>query len=394
MKSSLKQIRRVGLACVAVGAISVSSQALAAGTAANTQIDNRATVNFQVGGVAQTPIESSPTGNSTAGVGNGANTSFVVDNKIDLVVAEVGAAVTSTGPGQNNVVTTFRIRNDGNNPQGYQLSASNLANGTTVSFSATADGFEMGNLRVFVSADGAATCATPPAGYNAGSDTATAVNTLAADACAYVYIVADTPISATNGQAANVRLNAVTAVAGTNGVTLVAQTGGAESPTVVDVVFADSSTGGQTARDAAAFADDQYLIAAAALSVQKTSTVISDPFNGTTNPKSIPGSVVEYGITLTNTGAQPATVVTITDPIPTNTAFPVVNPYNAGASNVSIQVGAATTFCLAEAGGTDLNTDGCVRTAGGVLTVGAPALSNVATGAGNAVTVRFRVTIN
>ena len=30
----------------------------------------------------------------------------------------------------------------------------------------------------------------------------------------------------------------------------------------------------------------------------------------------------------------------------------------------------------------------------GVLTVGSPALSSVATGAGNAVTVRFRVTIN
>jgi hypothetical protein len=53
----------------------------------------------------------------------------------------------------------------------------------------------------------------------------------------------------------------------------------------------------------------------------------------------------------------------------------------------------APTFCVAEAG-SDTNSDGCFRTAGGVLTVGSPAVSTVATGAANAVTVRFRVTIN
>jgi uncharacterized repeat protein (TIGR01451 family) len=120
--------------------------------------------------------------------------------------------------------------------------------------------------------------------------------------------------------------------------------------------------------------------------------VISDPFNGTTNPKAIPGATVEYAITLTNTGAQNASVVTITDPIPTNTTF--VPAGYTGGNNVEIQVGATVTRCLAEAGGTDSNADGCVRTAGNVLTVGSPALTSVATGAGNAVTMRFRVTIN
>src|SRR5215510_13382283 len=114
MKFTLKPFKRVGLACVALGAIAVSQQALAVGTAANTSIDNRATVNFQVGGVAQTPIESSPTGNSTAGVGNGANTSFLVDNRVDLTVTEVGGAATTVGAGATNVVTTFRVTNTGN----------------------------------------------------------------------------------------------------------------------------------------------------------------------------------------------------------------------------------------------------------------------------------------
>ncbi len=386
MKSSLKQFKRVGLACVAFGAIAVSQQALAAGTAANTSIDNRATVNFQVGGVAQTPIESSPTGNSTAGVGSGANTSFLVDNKIDLTVTEVGGAATSVSAGTANVVTTFRVTNTGNFPQGYNLSAANNS-GTTL-FGRTdvagVGGLDMTNLRTFVSV-AACSGVSPTPTFVAGTDTAVNVASLAADACAYVFIVSDTPVTATNGQAANVRLTALTRVATT--LAAISQTAGAESPTVVDVVFADAG------RDATEAADDQYFVQTAALSVGKTSTVISDPFNLAVNPKSIPGAVVEYGISLTNTGAVSATVVTITDPIPTNTTFASAT-YNAGASNVSIQVGASTTFCQAEAGGADTNADGCFRTAGGVLTVGAPALATVNTGAGNAVTVRFRVTIN
>jgi len=40
------------------------------------------------------------------------------------------------------------------------------------------------------------------------------------------------------------------------------------------------------------------------LSVSKVSSIISDPVNGTTNPKAIPGAVVEYLITVTNTGSE------------------------------------------------------------------------------------------
>jgi subtilisin-like proprotein convertase family protein len=40
------------------------------------------------------------------------------------------------------------------------------------------------------------------------------------------------------------------------------------------------------------------------LSVTKVSTLISDPVNGTTNPKAIPGALVEYLITVANTGTS------------------------------------------------------------------------------------------
>lgn len=69
----------------------------------------------------------------------------------------------------------------------------------------------------------------------------------------------------------------------------------------------------------------------AALQIQKTVTVISDPINGTTNPKAIPGAVVQYSIKVTNngTGTVSLNTVTITDPLPTQlilsvTGTPVV----------------------------------------------------------------------
>lgn len=53
----------------------------------------------------------------------------------------------------------------------------------------------------------------------------------------------------------------------------------------------------------------------ASLSVTKVSSVISDPVNGTVNPKAIPGAIVEYVIQVTNTGdgSSDADSVLITD---------------------------------------------------------------------------------
>ncbi|HEU4779978.1 MAG TPA: hypothetical protein VFS58_08865, partial [Steroidobacteraceae bacterium] len=59
------------------------------------------------------------------------------------------------------------------------------------------------------------------------------------------------------------------------------------------------------------------------LTILKTSTVLSDPVNNTTNPKRIPQSVVRYDVTVTNSG--PGTVdagtLVITDLIPSDAAM-------------------------------------------------------------------------
>ena len=73
--------------------------AQAAGTTAGTSIDNRATISYSVSGTPQTPIESAPGGNSTPGAGNGADTSFLVDNRIDFTLVEADATYTTGAPG-------------------------------------------------------------------------------------------------------------------------------------------------------------------------------------------------------------------------------------------------------------------------------------------------------
>lgn len=377
-----RHLKQVSLALPVLGSFVSMQSALAIGTDSGTPINNRATVSYSVGSVAQTPIESSPTGNSNPGLNNGTNTMFVVDNKILHLVTEVGAAVNPTSPGATNVVATFQVTNTGNNSQGYLLTAVNQATGAAApAFGTTADNTDVTNLRVRVEAG-----AVPGGNASAYDPTDTALNisSLAEDASVRVYVLADVPLTAINGQFANVQLAAQATDNGTT--TVVSQTVGADTPGSIDVVFADA---GATARDGIHEAIDQYSIASATLSVAKTSSVVRDLF-GTTNPKAIPGAVVQYTITVTNTGASAATGVAVNDPLPTNTTF-AQGEYTSG-TDVEVQVGATTTRCIAETT-SDTNGDGCFRNASGQLIVQAPmAVDTVNAGAN--VIVRFSVSIN
>lgn len=59
------------------------------------------------------------------------------------------------------------------------------------------------------------------------------------------------------------------------------------------------------------------------INVQKTSQILSDPINGLVNPKAIPGAIVRYLITITNTGEGIADdgSVSVTDTLDANTTF-------------------------------------------------------------------------
>ena len=288
-----------GIIALAVAAALSGGAAHAAGTLSGTTISNTANLSFSVGGTAQTPIAS-----TTA--------SFVVDNKVNLSLVETGAAVTSVAPGAPNQVTTFTVTNNGNTPQGFTFAAANQLAGSAV-IVGTADSIDVSNFRVFI--DNALTGTV--GSYDAG-DTLTAILSLAPDISATVFVLADMPAGATNGQQANITLTATTTTTGT--ATAVVQTTGANTAGV-DIVFADAVTvesafvGASAARDAQATARDAYRISSAVISVAKTSTLICDPSNGNLNPKNIPGAAVQYAITITNasTATAPATLSQITD---------------------------------------------------------------------------------
>lgn len=90
----------------------------------------------------------------------------------------------------------------------------------------------------------------------------------------------------------------------------------------------------------------------ATLTISKSVTVLSDPINGTNNPKMIPGAIVDYVITITNAGTGPVdlSTVVINDPVPANLstfvqgAAPVTFTDGTPSSNLSYSYVAASTF--------------------------------------------------
>ena len=307
----LNTLARPGaLIAFAVAALS-GGAAHAAGTLSGTAISNLATLSYSVGGTPQTAIGSSAGGNS---VGAGTATSFVVDNKVNPGVVEGSfnggsifnaGAVTNVAPGAVAQVTSFVVINNGNTAQGYTLSAINFAGGTIAS---TADSIDVTINNVFVDANGNGT-------YEAGTDVATTIASLAPDASVTVFVLATIPAGATNGQQANITLTATTKTAGLSAAAAAAETYiatvGADT-TGVDIVFADGPiteanfVGTSSARDGQATARDAYRITSAVISVQKTAALLCDPFNGATNRKSIPGAAVQYAITITNAASATA----------------------------------------------------------------------------------------
>lgn len=302
----------------------VSQSAMAAGTLSGTAVNNLAKLSYSVSGTPQNEICSSPTGNSTGNGGttgttctsgtNGAtNTSFTVDNKVNLTVAEVGSTFTPVVAGQVGAVTTFTVTNNGNTAQGYNLAAANAAGNPTVF--TVADNFNVSAVSLFVDSNTNGV-------YDVGVDTATAISSLAPNASRTVFVLATIPAIQVNGDQAVVTLTATTTTDGT--ATPVVETAGADTA-AVDIVFADAANAltdplaANTARDAIGIAQDAYRLVTATISVAKTATLLCDPFNGITNPKNIPGAMVQWTITVANTGAASATLATIADALDANT---------------------------------------------------------------------------
>jgi hypothetical protein len=155
----------------------VADSALAVGTAAGTSVDNLATVDYNVGGTPQALIESSPTGNNVSGAGNGTDTTFLVDDMVDLTVVETDAAYRFVVAGATAEVLTFTLTNTGNETHDFSFTTSHTADpfGGTDNFNAT-------SVAVFADENGNGT-------YEPGTDVDDYADELTADASVAVFIV-------------------------------------------------------------------------------------------------------------------------------------------------------------------------------------------------------------
>jgi hypothetical protein len=108
------------------------------------------------------------------------------------------------------------------------------------------------------------------------------------------------------------------------------------NPTGTVTNVATVSSNGQTAS-----ASDADTIVYPSLVNVKSSTVLSDPHNGSTNPKRIPGAVIRYEVAVTNTGAgtvSPGTLF-IYDAIPPHTDLYVNDFGGSGSGPVAFSNG-------------------------------------------------------
>jgi uncharacterized repeat protein (TIGR01451 family) len=293
---------------IVVGGISVaamgSNPALAAGTTAGQTITNTVNVSYQVGA---TTFNATP-----------ASDVITVDRKVTISVVETGTTTTSVALGQVKAATAFTVTNSSNTTVDVLMTAAQLAGGTPAH--GGTDAFDITGMTIYVDVNNDGL-------WDAGDTLLTSnyVNDLAADTSVKLIVVGDIPTTPLNGQIAGVTLKGQvresTGTAAANGAAITA-TATANTAGVDTVLFdAVGVVAGDIINDGISSDDDDYTISAPTLSVYKTSKLISDPVNGTNNPKMIPGAVVEYCLIVVNSGSSAANAVTLSDTMPTTLAY-------------------------------------------------------------------------
>ena len=119
------------------------------------------------------------------------------------------------------------------------------------------------------------------------------------------------------------------------------------------------------------------------LSVTKISSIISDPVSGTTNPKRIPGAIVQYCILISNSGSARADAISATD----NLSGPFT--YTAGSMRSGGNCGSAATVEDDNATGGDESDPYGASIAGSTITATAATL-----GPASSFALTFQVTVN
>lgn len=264
----------------------------AVGTNAGVNITNQASVDYVVGGINQTDVNSNLL-------------DFEVDRRVSFTVVSNGNE--NVTPAETLQVLAYTITNTANDTLDFVLS------------SAIGSGDDVASRSVFVETGGGA-------GYQAGNDTATFVDELAEDATIVVYVVSTIAAAPTaaNGDATVVHLAATAHEAvGVGQGAVLTETGAADVAGTVENVFGDGDgSGADVANDGIHSDDGTYNVVSATIAVVKTSVIVTDPINGAgANRKRIPGAVIRYTLAISNTGGAQADNLAITDILDANTTY-------------------------------------------------------------------------
>ena len=290
-------MKRIVVASLVLGASALPfSSAWAVGTAAGTVISNTAQANFEVGGVAATPVTSS--------------VDVTVDEIVDVTVVSQDAANVPVSSADSGDVLTFVVTNTGKRHRVARADHQRQSRRAAGPVQPARDRHLWSRAtapRGCRSVRAATPCTTgPPRRIRIsmptprGSESAT------------VYVVSDTPGGLNNGDTGAVELLADATTAGAPGAAAGTSLPGVGDGGVDAVVGTTNADGSDTG---------VYQVQAVNVSLNKTVLSITDPFGGA---EEVPGATVAYQIQVDVTGTGTADNLIITDAIPANTSLAAV----------------------------------------------------------------------
>jgi hypothetical protein len=235
--------RRFAIYVCSMALILMMQPAVASGTASGTLISNVSTITYSVDNVEQDPLTS-------------AAATFLVDNMVNLTVAETSGTFTTVGVvgGAVDVITTFTVTNNGNTLQDYVLTVGQGENGDSL-FSKT-DNFDVIDCTSVIESGA-------NQGYQPLQDTATFIDELAPDMTKTVYVLCSMLTFQFSGDVSIINLLATTHSGSSPGMgQLTVADIGADASDAVQVVFIDTSAddpqGDNTARNGQHSSSDGY----------------------------------------------------------------------------------------------------------------------------------------
>lgn len=291
-------------AAILAGALAPQA-AFAEGTLAGTTLSNTASVSYNVSAVAQTAIVASQ--------------SVTVDRKINFTISAPGGSFTkAVVQGQTGAAVRFSVSNLSNAPLDLSVAAVQFASGISIgAISGDSDTFDMTSTGIYADTDGNNI-------FDIGADLPiTYLDEILPDTQRTLFFVGSTPLDATNDGEARFLLT-LTAHdgdgAGTLGAQAVATTGA--NTAGVDTVFADPAADNDSARDGIQTIWGDFVVRGVAMTTRRYSKVVSNPLEGTNNPRGIPGATIEYCIVAkTDSANKTANNVKLVDILPANMTF-------------------------------------------------------------------------